>query len=425
MRRLLLFGNWALPTLLIRVCGMGVGFALNVCSARLLGTTGYGLLVIGLSILSVLVIAVCVGVDQLAIKWVALRVAGGVNRKSEVVIFYKQALLLLIISSGICSVLGLMYLVIEKNYGVSLIFALIVTPLVAFTMLNEAVIRGLRHTLVSTIASQLIRPVVSLLLIGLVFYMKIEPTISVVFILYGLGIASAFLFSHYYVNNKLLLGLVNQANLGRDSCPSLIDMLSHTKGFFAVAIISVVLNKVDIMMLGMLVSEHDVGLYAAAYSLAFLVLVVLQVVNLVIAPELASAYSLKSKVKVRLLLSRSRWIGGGLAAPLFLAMLLIPRLLLSYMGEGFVAGEVVLQVLAVGMLANALFGSVGNFLMMSGHETLFAKIMLIAVLASILLIFLVVPLYGIVGAAFAVSAVMIVWNFVAFLATQSIIRKMQ
>lgn len=425
MRRILSFGNWALPTMLIRVGGMGVGFALNVFSARLLGTSSYGALVIGLSILSILVITVSLGVDQLAIKWSALRVSGGVGRQLEVILFYRKALLLLLISSGIWIILGLMYLTIEKNHGTSLIFALMVTPLVAITMLNEAVIRGLGHTLVSTIASQLIRPVVSIVLIGIVFVVQFESNIIVVFTLYGLGIASALLFSHYYVNNKLsILGSVAQGEPGRDSNLSLIDMLSHTKGFFAVALIGVVLNKVDIVMLGMLVSEHDVGLYAAAYSLAFLVLVVLQVVNLVVAPELAAAYSQKNKIKVRSLLSKSRWIGGGLAAPLFLLLILMPQWLLSFMGRDFVAGAVVLQILAVGMLVNALFGSVGNFLMMSGHETLFAKLMLIALLVSVLLMFILVPFYGIAGAAFTVSAVMIVWNFGAYLATQSIISEM-
>jgi O-antigen/teichoic acid export membrane protein len=402
---------------------MGVGFALNVCSAKLLGAGAYGSLALGLSLLSVLVIFVCLGLDQVAIKWVAWRVSAGPERHLEIICFFKKSLSLLYFFSAVSAVLGLMYLMATKDYVSSIVFAIITTPLVAVTMLNEATIRGLGYTAGSTVASQLVRPLVSISLLGLVLLDWVRPTLIAILAIYAIGIALAFQYSRSYVNQKLALLNVSENEKYQCSLP-VLGLLSETKGFFAVSLASVLLNKVDILMLSALASEHDVGLYAAAYSLAFLVMVVLQVVNLVFAPNLAAAYAQKDKIKIQFLLARSRWVGGGLAAPIFLGLFFAPELFLSFMGKDFVAGVESLQILAVGMLANAMFGSVGNFLMMSGHEKLFSTIVLISVFSSILLMLWIVPLYGIVGAAFVVSGIMCAWNFFAFMATRSVIERM-
>ena len=112
-----------------------------------------------------------------------------------------------------------------------------------------------------------------------------------------------------------------------------------------------------------------------------------------------------------------------MAIPLFIALFFFPSLLLSFFGEEFTDGKVALQILAVGMFVNALFGSVGNYLMMSGHEKLLAKILLAAILISIMLMLLLVPNYGIVGAAWSVSITMIIWNCAAYFSSNIMLGK--
>lgn len=397
---------------------MAMGFVLNLYSARLLGVDGYGILSYGLSLLSVFAIAIGLGADQLAVKWIAPRVASG--NFDEILPFYKKTVLLLLLTSGVCAVLALGYFFIDGYLGRGVLFALLASPLVALMMLNESVIRGLGHVLLSTVASQLIRPTATITLLVCLLLLG-EPTQIIVFTLYVLGIFLAFVFTHFYANKKLMLLQPGKRYQEGVRMTSFAELLSLTKGFYAVVLIGVLLNKIDIIMLGVMLEDYEVGLYAAAYSLAFLVLVVLQVINLVIAPEIAAAHANSDETKVKKLLFRSCWIGGGMALPLFIGLFFFPSFLLSFFGDQFVEGKIALQLLATGMLINALFGSVGSYLMMSGHERLFAWIMLLATFLSVVLLIFLIPIYGINGAAFVVSLTMLLWNSAAFYWSRKII----
>ncbi len=411
------------PTLAIRTVGMGIGFMLNLYTARVLGADGYGIFSIATSILAVAAIFINFGTEQLAIKWVTPRTLASKSREwPEITQFFLSAVLLIAVSATICAIIASAVLIVRGQFGVIAAFVLVASPIVALTMLNEAMLRAMGCVVSSTLASQAIRPTVVLVLIFAMVFLKEDVSTSEVLFGYGFGISLAFVISLFWAW-KSLAERRNYDSLN-SSGVSVIDVFHLTKGYLLVAILGIVLNKVDVMVLGTKVPAAEVGQYAAAYSFGFLVLVILQVVNLVIAPQLAAAYSELDRREIERLLRLSRLMAGGLATPIFLTLLYFPGVALAILGPEFIGATNVLRILAVGMFLNALFGSVGNFLLMSGHELVFAAILASAILLCLVLLFLLIPAYGIEGAAIAVSLTMLFWNMLSFLFSQRFLNRL-
>ena len=85
-------------------------------------------------------------------------------------------------------------------------------------------------------------------------------------------------------------------------------------------------------------------------------------------------------------------------------------LLFTVFGQGFVVGHMVLCVSSLGQLANAAMGSVVVLLNMTGHEKSVAKGLVFSASLNIVLNFVLIPRWGIEGAAIATSITLIFWN---------------
>lgn len=411
-----------IPTFAFRLIGMLIAFFLNLLSAQYLGAEGYGKLAFALSLLSVLAVLVGCGLDQVAIKWVSPRV-NLIEKHVEIIEFYEKAFVL-ILTVTICVFCVWCVYVVQAGSEESFIFSVLLSPFVALIALNEAVIRSFGCITMSTVSSQLVRPAVSIVLLLVTFFF-VQGSFSTtsVLVIYGVGIICSFLFSLFYVRKLLIRIKAKVTNQLESTKITIISIANHAKSFFFIAILSVILNKADVIMLGLLSSDSQVGIYAVVYNLVFLILVVLQVVNLVIAPSLAKAHEEEDMAEVESQISKSRLIGGVVSFLIFFPLFLFPNFFLLLFGEEFIMGSMVLKILAIGMFVNALFGSVGNYLMMSGYARWLVMIFIVSVLLSLLFMYFLIPPYGAVGAAIAVSFVMVLWNMAAHFACRKIIRK--
>jgi O-antigen/teichoic acid export membrane protein len=79
-------------------------------------------------------------------------------------------------------------------------------------------------------------------------------------------------------------------------------------------------------------------------------------------------------------------------------------------GHEYAAAYVPLLILLVGQMVNSAAGLVGLLLNMTGHENETAIRMAVAAVISITLNLLLIPIWGIQGAATAEALSMIIWN---------------
>lgn len=160
-------------------------------------------------------------------------------------------------------------------------------------------------------------------------------------------------------------------------------------------------NWTDIFMLGIMASKSEVGIYNVAYKLASISLIVISAVNTVLAPKISELYSRNDISTISIEIKRSTWMITAATIPIFLILVIFSKEILSFFGDEFVQGQKLLIVVSVGLLFNALSGSVGQVMSMTSHQKELRNFTLISAATNILLNYFLIKSQGALGAALA------------------------
>lgn len=156
----------------------------------------------------------------------------------------------------------------------------------------------------------------------------------------------------------------------------------------------------DVVILSFLANDYQVGLYSAAYRLCFLLTAVAVSTHVALLPQLARAHD--NPVKGSQVLASSLWLSGTIGLPLVLGGVLVAPDLLSFLfGPEFRAGGGALRILLAGTGLLFLHGAFNQVLLVRGRLGLQTKIVGVAAAVNLVLNFLLIPRYGILGAALA------------------------
>ena len=96
--------------------------------------------------------------------------------------------------------------------------------------------------------------------------------------------------------------------------------------------------------------------------------------------------------------------------PLAMGLLLFAGVVLSAFGDRFVSGQTALRILCLGVLIGAFAGSVSYLLVMTGHHREAARVTGGIALLNAILNALMIPRFGIAGAAYATAVSTAVWK---------------
>jgi len=174
-----------------------------------------------------------------------------------------------------------------------------------------------------------------------------------------------------------------------------------------------VISWTDTLMIGYYKSSTDVGIYRIAFKVATLITFIQFAVNSIAAPTIASLYAEDDLTALRKYIKYIGVINAAFAIPITLFIIVFSEPLLNLFGAEYTSGMVLLPILAIGQLVNALAGPVMYILNMTGKEKLSQRIMIWMTGLNIILNVVLIPRYGIVGAAIATTISMVTWNVIA------------
>jgi len=161
------------------------------------------------------------------------------------------------------------------------------------------------------------------------------------------------------------------------------------------------LNWTDIFMLGAMVSSKEVGIYNAAFKIASLGLIVIMVFNVVIGPKIAELHNKNDLISLKKIVIRTTQLITLLTIPIFIILIIFRKEILSFFGSDFILGEVSLIILSISVLINAVSGNIDQVLNMTDHQKLMKNITIVCLIENVILNFILIPKYGINGAAMA------------------------
>lgn len=159
----------------------------------------------------------------------------------------------------------------------------------------------------------------------------------------------------------------------------------------------------DTIMLGFFRSTSDVGVYRAASQTSLLLMIFLESLNTIFSPMIAELFHKNKLQKMEGIFKVSTRWSFSLTLPIFLIMVFSGKEILHIFGSEFVLGWLPLLILSVGHLVNASAGTSGYMLIMTGHhyQKLFSDISLVVI--NIILNILLIPRWGLIGAATATA----------------------
>lgn len=166
----------------------------------------------------------------------------------------------------------------------------------------------------------------------------------------------------------------------------------------------------DVLMLGLLASREEVGIYAIAASLASFGSVPANAVVSIFNPFIAElVYSGETARLDRLLKTVTRWL-VVVAVPVYLVLLLLPDLVLGVYDDAFAVAAVPLVVLTVGQAINTACAPTMRLIPMSGHAMLNLVNGVVALALNVALNWLLIPEHGALGAALATGITLAAWS---------------
>jgi O-antigen/teichoic acid export membrane protein len=93
-----------------------------------------------------------------------------------------------------------------------------------------------------------------------------------------------------------------------------------------------------------------------------------------------------------------------------LVFALFPTQILSVFGDEFKIAAFSLIILSIGKMFSAICGSVGTLLQMSGNQKYFQNVLIAAAILNIILNYILIPEFKLIGAAVASLVSNVFWN---------------
>lgn len=185
------------------------------------------------------------------------------------------------------------------------------------------------------------------------------------------------------------------------------DWLHTAWPLLFVALFTNFFMELNLIVAGHFLAADELGVFTAAFRTAFLIGFGIFAVDAIMLPRAAQAHARGRTDDLQRLLSQATWVKttGSLAA--IAVMVPFGRPLLAIFGAEFVPGYGALLVLALAQLVIAMVGPVAQLLSVSGHQRACLVVLPVSIAVTIGLNSLLIPRYGVNGAALTVLLVVV------------------
>jgi O-antigen/teichoic acid export membrane protein len=375
--------------------GLGLNYIYGIFLARWFGVKSFGIYSIGLSIFGILSVISVMGLDNAALKFTPK--TSDIERKRLVVDIAELGLLF-------SCILGITLFLLRHFIAINiyntpdleefLVYFSLAIPGYSLSSIFLAFLQASHNITMRMSIKYALEPIIKTSLTFGFAYFGVDILGAVAALAAGLWISV--LLSLRTLLNSLDLRQFNKRDTIKHKYK---EVLKYTLPVVIGIAFSITASKSDFILLGYMVSNTEVGLYAAAFQTAAITSIILQSVESVLAPYISEAINSNSNLKIKQVYTLSlRWV-YMLGLPLFLFFILFPNELLGLFGEQFTHASLCFSLLAFGQFINIATGSANYVLLMRGKTTwVMVNSIVNGVMQIVLNIFL-IPVFGIVGAA--------------------------
>lgn len=410
--------------LAIRVSGALAQFAFQIVVARQYGVESFGVFSIALTLTIVSSMVARWGADQWVLRELPASLLQPEQRNFTSVL--GSGLAFVLAASALASFCLLLFADEVASFFVEgttpeakELVGIMILSVAPFAIVNffAEVLRAIHHHASASILQTLMIPVMSVLLLLALLQLGLESEswIAVAYLCATLisSLLGGWLVWKVFRRNR---GGHDFVWLGR-------GMMGESHSVAMVVLLSAWLAYADVLFLGWFQSVSEVGLYAAAQRIVLMLSFVLLSFNSLLGPRFAGLNQAGAFDELIGLYRKSTGLMVLLGMPIVLVLGLFSDWFLGWFGADFINANGVLWVLLIGQAFNVLTGPVGVLMMMMRHTNKLRQFTFITVILHLVLMIILVPVYGAMGAAIATCAGMLslntmCWRFVVSIRKQ-------
>lgn len=374
-------------------------FALGIIITRQLGSRMYGLYVLSESGLEIITTLALLGLSPAMVRYVSLfnsqddanGVWGTIQAGSVLV---GAASIVLGVAMFFGAELMAKYWFDEPDLTLMLKVASISIPFLAASKLFVAILNGFKDMRSATMVLQVATPLIKLaLIVAMIFTglnaLKVITARAVVIVLGFVGLV-------YYLNKRF--SLLRPLRSGRWDVR---ELFRFSVPMYGGNLISAFGGNIQTLLLGSVGTIVSAGVFTAARQVNLVGRMFHSSIVSISMPIVSELHGRNQREQLgRFYQTMTKWT-FTLNLPLFLIILLFSKPILSIFGKSFVEGATALQILAWADLFVAGTGICGVILNMTGHTIFNLGNSIVLSVLTITLNALLIPRWGILGAAVA------------------------
>ncbi|MDS0295296.1 oligosaccharide flippase family protein [Halogeometricum luteum] len=385
-------------TFLGKLAGRGFEYGLIVLIGRALGAEALGRFTVAVVVLQIAGFLAMLGLNTTVQRYVPIfRKQDDDERLAGLTLlgFVSPLLVGSLLAAALYFALHRFHLFDNPGDSTVLYALLLGVPLFAMFRIGEATTRGFKETKYAVYirdfgqsGSAVLLVAVAVLLFGTIYSAAVAYLVSL-----GIGVLLSIVFLYRLgCFDRIRTAKLNLPETYRYSLPVAVGALSGE-----------MLKYTDYLMLGVFVSNTEVGQYRAAFSTAVLITFAMASVSSIFPSVASELHHERETQKLDDLYTVvTKWI-TFLTAFAMLFFLVFSTELMSVFGEGFRQASTVLVVALLGQAVGNFVGPAGYLLLMSDHERVEMGNNVVGGALNVVLNFVLIREFGIMGAAMATS----------------------
>jgi len=413
-------GQQSASVLGLKIAKSSISVLTSILLARLLGSKEFGEYTYVWSVLTTTAVIVTFGFPKLIVKSIPAYLVE--NKWSKIKGIIVSSLILVtsvwacVVTLGFILWLTSLSIYIEKKFVYLSLVSIPLLWLVASLKIERRILHGFKRVVNGEALALIFRPLIFLVAILVVYKTK-----------NGMSASSAVWSQVIAYSLSLLVGvpLIFRREplkiLNKDIEYKWKKWIKTSVPLMGIKVLSMIADRVPILLLGPLVGTEEVGFLKIATQFSNLLTFPLIAVGSVASPMISDYYHRGETKKLQKMIRTCTY---GIAVPaIVVALLLLTSshwLIPAVYGKKFDATVIPLVILSCAYLVHVMYGPVANILNMTGNELMAVKATAYAFVVSVGLSVLLIPVWGIIGAAISGGIAKIVANIFM---EKSIIRK--
>lgn len=387
-------------SIIARFAGVGLNFAVAIIITRTLPMNEAGMLFMLMTLVTGISLFSRVGVEQ----WLVREVAGlPENGLAQAQLRYLHSAFRLLLFTSLVFMAIWLFLspvikrtLFDGDIQLSLLWiAVLGIFFFNLVMTNSAFMKAAHHISESLLIQNAL-PAVCMMLAILLFWPWFPVNQNYLWI-YTLSLALAGLVSFYWLRAWLPSFKTREQPLPRQ------EVFQNSIPLAPVSYFAFMMLWADTLMTGWLLTNEDVALFTVAARLSFVSGFFLGALDATIYPRLLRMHK-QNPEKVRKFFWQATLLVAGVLTVVTLIIAAVGKLVLAVFNEGYVQAATTLTILLLGQLVRGL-GITFSFMFIIREQVRYLNILLfVALLANLLANWLLIPQYGIEGAAMATLA---------------------